>query len=137
MREIKFRAWDNRNKTMWDFVVSSWNGVIEGYRVINDKRIFENDIRLGINEEFEDYDGEITIMQHTNLKDKNGKEIYEGDIVECEQLNQKQKGEVIFRKGMWSWEFKKDKDSWLYEVAKKWNGEIIGNIHSNPELLLT
>lgn len=75
------------------------------------------------------------LMQFTGLFDKNGKEIYEGDIVECEQFGQKQKGKVIFRKGMWSWEFKKGKDSWLYECVKQWKGEIIGNIYENPELL--
>ena len=108
MREFKFRHYNKDNKEMHHF-------------------------KLGDYPEL--YSDKDVVMQFTGLLDKQGKEIYEGDIVECEQLGQKQKGKVIFRKGMWSWEFEKGKDSWLYECVKQWKGEIIGNIYENPELL--
>lgn len=59
MREIKFRAWDAIGKKMWYDV--------ESHKVQNFK----------VNKEKEQW----FIMQYTGLKDKNGKEIYEGDIL--------------------------------------------------------
>jgi uncharacterized phage protein (TIGR01671 family) len=81
-------------------------------------------------------DGEITwskeadLMQYTGLKDKNGKEIYEGDIVKSKHG---QIGEVIWENLMWlvSW-IEPEYDSYLYEVI---SCDIIGNIYENPELL--
>ncbi|HEA46437.1 MAG TPA: hypothetical protein ENH99_01510 [Candidatus Pacearchaeota archaeon] len=59
MREIKFRAWDKHNKRMleWMYPVDCWMRWLNGE------------------------DNEVEIMQFTGLLDKNGKEIYDGDIV--------------------------------------------------------
>jgi hypothetical protein len=71
MREIKFRAWDTLDKEMIypdesELIVLSKNG---NYLTYNTR--FDSDCWFG-----------IELMQYTGLKDKNGKEIYEGDIVE-------------------------------------------------------
>jgi len=62
MREIKFRAWCETEKHMYN-----WNNLINQ----NLKNIFTITQDCGYN-----------LMQYTGLHDKNGKEIYEGDIVE-------------------------------------------------------
>ena len=79
------------------------------------------------------------IQQYTGLKDKNGKEIYEGDIVEAWSQGVKAKGEVKQRiDGYWLM-FPAWQSGEFWTLAPNQNGEttvkVIGNIHENPELL--
>jgi hypothetical protein len=74
----------------------------------------------------------LVVMQYTDLKDKNGKEIYEGDVYEMSGFPNDE-GQMQMEKHEVKWpEFLID---WYSPKDKQLDIEIIGNIYENPELL--
>jgi uncharacterized phage protein (TIGR01671 family) len=121
-REIKFRAWDKKHNC-WDddFAIHADGCLYQPAKA----RWDISDIAVETA-----YD-ELEIMQFTGLKDKNGKEIYEGDIVSCADVivavTWKDAGfHIITNESQGASMFVQDR-------AKHF--EVIGNIYSNPELL--
>lgn len=111
MREIKFRAWDKAEKIMLADV-----GMNEMY--IND--IFN--------------DGAYVFMQYTGLQDKDGKDIYEGDIIKCIRNCITKDGEVIHTVGFYNGCFGAEGGSPLWNLVDSFRPEIIGNIYEHPHL---
>jgi len=81
---------------------------------------------------------EVELMQHTGLKDKNGNEIYEGDIVKFQESYGKEEPEI----NIGNIEYSEMATSYLinwgnshYQHLNEVEFEIIGNIYENPELL--
>ena len=120
MREIKFRAWDKATKKMW---YSSTNG---GYGSLIP---FFETVEAAIE------DDSAILMQYTGLKDKNGKEIYEGDIVKIKDLCDNDVDAFVGYVSYDNASFYINQQGvshyrWIDYVV-----EIIGNIYENPELL--
>ena len=110
-REIKFRVWDSISKKMYG----------HQYTQITPFRDYQ---------ELEHY----TLMQYTGLKDKNGKEIYEGDILNLSFESITMNGEVK-QTDSGEWILYKDKGNFLGVHHNIDRVTVIGNIHENPKIL--
>jgi uncharacterized phage protein (TIGR01671 family) len=119
-RELKFRIWDNENKN-W---IDSWWLQFGSYnRLITDIGCYIN-----LSEHSHNY----IIQQYTGLKDKNCKEIYEGDIVKFIQWPNQSPLQIVFKDGVFTYDNTfYDFDGLLYPNEC----EIIGNIFETPDLL--
>lgn len=129
MREILFRAKITATESKW--VEGFYNHIPCGRFMCDEHCIqtINEDGRIG--QLYNVY--ESTVGQFTGLTDKNGKKIFEGDIVEVNHdAYPGARGEVVFRNGSFMLEKVSDVLS-LYGFLL-WC-EVIGNIHDNPELL--
>ena len=125
MQDIKFRAWCNDQKRMFTKVLvgNTTNPDSHDYTahcIFRDGDWYHSD----------EHDN-VAFMQYTGLKDKNGVEIYEGDILRCQH------------KHLWFVGFCErgcfvahdPEDALDYVLLDDWSFSVIGNIYQNPELL--
>ena len=120
MREIKFRAWDIEGKSMWSWEELQDDWESDGYY----DSVFRGD--------------HWAPMQYTGLKDKNGVEIYEGDVIERKDYT----GIKLVLPVQFS-EYRRNETKhigWnvsgtpLIAMLDGW-AKVIGNIYENPELI--
>ncbi len=111
MREIKFRVWNN--------ITNKW--------IIPKKECF-----VPINNSILLHGDYYRFQQYTEVKDKNGKEIYEGDFLKYGN----RRGIVEFFAGMFicSWADQTDDTLAFMQIA---NMEIVGNIFETPQIQVT
>jgi len=136
-REIKFRAWHPLQKVMYfnHSVSVSIDGTVH---------YLDTDGEWNCDIKGNGEDVGIVLMQYTGLKDKNGKEIFDGDIT-CNFDSDRSPyffHEVVFENGCFGYY---TKESGFHSFASNgyfgWVGgqsneiEVIGNIYENPELL--
>ena len=138
MREIKFRAWREDDRIMYDDVtfdkveVSWFNPIAKQdpddlepgcWVIIGDRE--ENSLLP-----------HVILMQYTGLRDKNGKEIYEGDIVQTYFTEKIKGGKAVVKYIERSFCMSQNQDD--TEMDCVWFNlcEVIGNIYENPELLV-
>lgn len=136
MREIKFRAWDHENEIMRYFPFSSISKDYYDEPDTEFKLVFGDEFHDDYTAVWEDAEKmETALMQYTGLKDKNGKEIYEKDIV-IDIESPHDKGIVKwYPKGHWGIDFNYLSNTYLPKYTTEFEIEIIGNIYENPELL--
>jgi len=139
MRQIKFRAWVEEIKYMnYTFDAIAWSGLkwSKEYPMLCDFSYDEDEFQNAI------------LMQYTGLKDKNGKEIYEGDILsfievdedsafgreekllgKIEWINDCAQFRCVYPSGLRRELYTIVGADYIYDV------QVIGNIYENPELL--
>ena len=126
MREIKFRAWVKDRKAI--FEVISIDYVSKKVTYIVERTGHLLNIR---HDKFND----VELMQYTGIKDKDNKEIYEGDIL-FESFGERYY-KVVFENGSFRAEFNGDFDEYSFDLIDvvAQGCEIVGNIYENPELI--
>ena len=121
MREIQFRAWDG--KTMWKIFDNLRFNYAEDDTVSYDITMF------GVSSSTAYQAKNVILMQYTGLKDKNGKEIFEGDYIKSDHRWITDKG-ILVEWVNGGFDIFCDSD---YGVDPEYC-EVIGNIYENPEL---
>ena len=116
MRPIKFRAWNDIDKIMvkWSTLQAS-------------PVLFMNILKGKVKHH--------KLMQFTGLQDKNGVDIYEGDLI---SLHDNQRGftKVVFRNAyVGGWLLVRNNNECSLGARRREDLEVIGNIYQNPELL--
>jgi len=123
MRQIKFRAWDKKTKEYFH-ISELWNSGTnpECFNFDGWTDNFGNNGRLK----------NISIEQSTSMKDANGDDIYENDLVLLDPDDPPY--QVIFDEG--KFELSNDYLRLVYDLSEEhMDCEIIGDVHTNPELL--
>lgn len=133
MREIKFRAWDKKENKMYYDVQNTYDFMI------NNGGCFEESFKDVL--EYDNY----VVMQYTNCYDINGKEIYEGDIIRLEGVDDRgigstweHIGKIVYKRGAFFvcyFDYYADGDEELICDAQVEFGTVIGNVYENKELL--
>ena len=124
MREIKFRAWHKEKKII---------GEVFGIDILHKEIFFSNgDVDCYGFSDFK----YIELMQYTGLKDKNNKEIYEGDIVKLRANHGIGVVKYYDEWGAFVIEYIKPRPLAVLGMNYyKEDIEVLGNIYENPELL--
>lgn len=135
MRDLKFRVWiapDPEYDEPGQLVFPVWTGL-----PIDGDHTFEFEVnKEGDRSEYLCNEG--VWMQYTGVKDKHGKEIYEGDVVEAWDRGRKATFEVRWRSDaapMWIlWPAYQHGEFWHLSGPEDVSAEVIGNVYENPDL---
>ena len=129
MRDIKFRCWDTENKEMLEVQELDYEDSYNGQPMI----------RTTMYSDYFDTE-DMILMQYVGLKDKNEKEIYEGDIVKFRFKDDREEfpdliGYIEYQTTFTAFRIMSNQGSFKIDITEIKFIEVIGNIYENPKLL--
>ena len=128
MREFKFRAWNKRDLKMehLDYLNLSKAQFAGNWDTVPPGDLFDVATVKGNMLFFDD----VVLLQYSGMKDKDGVEIYEGDILYCVEENYK--GAVVFKGGAFKTDAYGFGEDYISDPEKF---QVVGNIYENGDLL--
>lgn len=127
MREIKFRAWDKNDQMMYEVSEMVYSQMGIDWKAKGDHAL-------------ESWRGDADFMQYTGLKDKNGKEIYEGDLLAWENDGERDLYKVIYEAPSFKYTHLKNPEfigaTKAFDELESLDFEVIGNIYENCTVCL-
>lgn len=135
MREIKFRVWDKVESKLFSPVYEAYNGRLLDLSISLSGELLRRTLENPC-EHQSLFPDRYVVMQFTGWKDKNGNEIYEGDLIMAYKSGPY---EVIWQSHSGQWIMQSVKDGrgyrqMAYDYAQI-DYEIIGNIYQHPHLI--
>ncbi|MEK2552522.1 YopX family protein [Lactiplantibacillus plantarum] len=125
---IKFRAWDKETNKYFKPTYQAYVGRLEELTITLSGRLQKRTCRGMVDESM--FPGRYVVEQFTGLKDVNGKDIYEGDILE----NRKYRSIVKFASGKFLADLIETIQTFDL-IGETHGSKVIGNVHENLELL--
>ena len=124
MREILFRAWDKVSNKYREF-----DGMHDTMTINEDGKVEYYNLQNGSGGD------EYILEQFTGIKDRNGKMIFEGDIVHIDNYDEGWDSTVEFKGGAFAVDVEGREYDYTAIGWTEYEAVVIGNIHDNPELL--
>jgi len=132
MKDLKFRIWDKQAKLLivneiWIYTDPLHVAIPNYKKYYSEEYLDSEPSNIEYGDDWIYLMDDFVLMLYSEIKDKNGKEIYEGDIVICDRFNTHEKYQVVIEDVRFIPDI-------LFGSELNYR-EIIGNIFENPELL--